>query len=60
MATDRILVHSSIATAFVDALKGALQSMSDPSSQPPTLVNVASKARVQRLIAGAIDRKSVV
>lgn len=55
MATDRILVHSSIAPAFVDALKGALQSMSDPSSQPPTLVNVASKARVQRLIEGAIE-----
>lgn len=55
MATDRILVHSSIAPAFVDALKGALQSMSDPSSQPPTLVNVASKERVQRLIKGAIE-----
>ncbi|KAL4916651.1 aldehyde dehydrogenase domain-containing protein [Aspergillus aurantiobrunneus] len=54
MATDRILVHSSIATAFVGALKSALQSMSDSSSQPPTLVSVASKARVQHLIEGAL------
>ncbi|KAL4814145.1 aldehyde dehydrogenase domain-containing protein [Aspergillus spinulosporus] len=55
MATDRILVHSSIAPTFVEALKNALQSMSDPSSEPPTLVNVASKARVQRLIESALE-----
>ncbi|KAL4935535.1 hypothetical protein BDV06DRAFT_126680 [Aspergillus oleicola] len=55
MATDRILVHSSIAPAFVDALKSALQSMADPLSEPPTLVNTASKARVQRLIKSALE-----
>ncbi|KAL5001666.1 aldehyde dehydrogenase domain-containing protein [Aspergillus recurvatus] len=55
MATDRILVHSSIAPTFVEALKSALQSMSEPSSEPPTLVNVASKARVQRLIESALE-----
>ncbi|KAL2870083.1 aldehyde dehydrogenase [Aspergillus lucknowensis] len=54
MATDRILVHSSIAPAYIDALKSALQTMSDPSSSPPTLVNVASKVRVQRLIEEAL------
>ncbi|KAL3465270.1 aldehyde dehydrogenase domain-containing protein [Aspergillus heterothallicus] len=54
MATDRILVHSSIASAYIDALKIALQSISDPSSAPPTLVNVASKQRVQRLIDEAL------
>ncbi|KAL2818115.1 aldehyde dehydrogenase domain-containing protein [Aspergillus granulosus] len=54
MATDRILVNSSIAPTYIDALKNALQSMSDPTSAPPTLVNVASKQRVQRLIDEAI------
>ncbi|KAJ0414417.1 aldehyde dehydrogenase domain-containing protein [Aspergillus carlsbadensis] len=54
MATDRILVHSSIAPAYIDALKSALQLMSDPSSAPPTLVNIASKQRVQRLIEDAL------
>ncbi|CEL08401.1 Putative Function: VDH is an enzyme for the synthesis of coniferyl alcohol [Aspergillus calidoustus] len=54
MATDRILVHSSTAPAYIDALKSALQSMSDASSAPPTLVNIASKQRVQRLIEDAL------
>ncbi|KAL4883701.1 aldehyde dehydrogenase domain-containing protein [Aspergillus karnatakaensis] len=54
MATDRILVHSSIAPTFLSALKAGLHSMSDPSSEPPTLVNTASKARVQRLVEGAL------
>ncbi|KAI9374370.1 aldehyde dehydrogenase domain-containing protein [Aspergillus egyptiacus] len=54
MATDRILVHSSIADKFISALKSALKSMSDPTSPPPTLVNIASKARVQRLIDDAL------
>ncbi|KAL4803018.1 aldehyde dehydrogenase domain-containing protein [Aspergillus unguis] len=55
MATDRILVHSSIASTFVDALKTALQSMSDVSTEPPTLVNIASRSRVQRLVEGALE-----
>ncbi|KAF9894626.1 hypothetical protein FE257_006514 [Aspergillus nanangensis] len=54
MATDRILVHKDIAPAFIDALKTALNSNPDPTSPPPTLVNVASKARVQRLINDAL------
>ena len=55
MATDRMLVHSSIAPAFIDALKTALNSNIDTSTPPPTLVNVASKARVEGLIADAIS-----
>ncbi|KAL5336835.1 aldehyde dehydrogenase family protein [Aspergillus crustosus] len=56
MATDRILVHSTIASTFVAALKNGLQSMFDPSSQSPTLVNIASKTRVQRLIEDALAK----
>ncbi|CAG7924480.1 unnamed protein product [Penicillium olsonii] len=52
MATDRILVHASIADAFTAALQGALGGAQ--ASDPPTLVNVASKARVEALISGAV------
>lgn len=54
MATDRILVHSSIAAEFTTALKQALATWSSSSSLPPTLVNTASKARVQNLISNAL------
>ncbi|GLA40571.1 hypothetical protein AnigIFM63309_008405 [Aspergillus niger] len=54
MATDRILVHSSIAPVFIEALKEALTSGVDPASQPPTLVNMASKARVNKLVKDAL------
>lgn len=54
MATDRILVHSSIATQFTNALKTALAAGASASSLPPTLVNVASKVRVQTLISSAL------
>jgi acyl-CoA reductase-like NAD-dependent aldehyde dehydrogenase len=55
MATDRILVHSSIAAPFTSALKTALAAGASASPLPPTLVNVASKARVQTLISNALD-----
>ena len=54
MATDRILVHADIAPAFINALKAALASQSDPNTPPPTLVNQASKARVQKLVSSAL------
>ncbi|CAG7956617.1 unnamed protein product [Penicillium salamii] len=52
MATDRILVHASIVDEFTAALRGALAGAE--ASDPPTLVNVASKARVEALVAGAV------
>ncbi|OOF96403.1 hypothetical protein ASPCADRAFT_144825 [Aspergillus carbonarius ITEM 5010] len=54
MSTDRILVHSAIAPVFVDALKKALGSNFDPSSQPPTLVNIRSKSRVTDIVKDAL------
>ena len=54
MATDRILVHSSIAHVFTEALKTALASGTDTSSLPPTLVNTASRARVEAVMASAV------
>lgn len=55
MATDRILVHSSIAPTFIAALKTALASGADTSALPPTLVNTASKTRVEALISNAVS-----
>ncbi|KAJ6009990.1 hypothetical protein N7499_004611 [Penicillium canescens] len=54
MATDRILVHTSILTAFTDALQKALAAGAATSTQPPTLVNTASKTRVEALISSAV------
>ncbi|KAJ5124889.1 Aldehyde dehydrogenase N-terminal [Penicillium bovifimosum] len=55
MATDRILVHSSILPAFTEALKKALAAGAEASSLPPTLVNTASKTRVEALISSAVS-----
>ena len=57
MSTDRILVHADIAPTFMAALKTALASQpADPNSPPPppTLVNQASKDRVQKLVSSAL------
>lgn len=55
MSTDRIILHSAIAQPFIAAIKKALESNSDPSNPPPTLVSAASKARVQTIISGALS-----
>ncbi|KAJ5581045.1 hypothetical protein N7450_007346 [Penicillium hetheringtonii] len=55
MATDRILVHSSIAPTFIPALQKALAAGADTSALPPTLVNTASKTRVEALISSAVE-----
>ena len=39
----------------MEALKNALNAKSDPSSPPPTLVNIASKNRVEGLISSALS-----
>ncbi|OQE26671.1 hypothetical protein PENSTE_c005G00436 [Penicillium steckii] len=55
MATDRILVHSSIAPTFIPALQKALAAGADTSALPPTLVNTASKTRVEALVSSAVE-----
>ncbi|KAJ5153786.1 Aldehyde dehydrogenase N-terminal [Penicillium coprophilum] len=55
MATDRILVHTSILPSFVEALQHALAAGAEASALPPTLVNTASKTRVEALIASAVS-----
>lgn len=54
MSTDRIIVHSAIAPAFMSAIKSALDASASQSSEPPTLVSTASKTRVQGMVADAL------
>lgn len=54
MSTDRILVHSSIATKFLSALKGSLETKSKETPEWPTLVTEAAKERVESLITEAL------
>lgn len=54
MATDRIIINSDVAPAFIAALKNALALISDSASSSPTLVSTASKARVKAMISSAI------
>ena len=53
MSTDRILLHYSIAGTFIEELKKALRESS--TDEAPTLVTAASKARVEAMIASALD-----
>ncbi|EKV04436.1 Salicylaldehyde dehydrogenase [Penicillium digitatum PHI26] len=55
MATDRILVHTSILSAFTEALQKALAAGAAAEALPPTLVNTASKIRVEALITDAVS-----
>ncbi|GAM35387.1 hypothetical protein TCE0_017f03681 [Talaromyces pinophilus] len=54
MATDRIILHSRIAPAFIGAMKDALKPGDDESALPPTLVNAASKARIEAVVRDAL------
>ena len=54
MSTDRLIIHSAIAPAFLAALKGALQSMPRDSSSP-TLISSSSKTRIEALVSEAIS-----
>lgn len=54
MATDRIILHSRIAPAFFEAMKEALKPSDDQSAFPPTLVNAASKARIEAVVRDAL------
>lgn len=54
MSTDRIIIHSSIASAFLATLKSTLSSM--PTSAPAsTVVSSASQSRLQSLVSDALS-----
>lgn len=54
MSTDRIILHSAIAPAFLAGLKAALSNT--PGDVPlPKVVSAASKARLDAVVAGAVS-----
>ena len=55
MATDRIIIHSSVAAAFLTALKSCLSSQYPASTVAPTVVSSAAKYRLQSLVSGAVS-----
>ena len=55
MATDRIVLHSAIAPAFINAFKAALTAAAADAPLPPTLVSSASKERVEKLVSEALS-----
>ena len=53
MSTDRIILHASIASSFLSALKESLASK--PTDAPlPRLVTAASKTRVENLVSSSL------
>lgn len=55
MATDRIIIHSAIAIAFLDALKSNLAAFSASSTTTPYVISSASKSRLERVVSDALS-----
>ena len=55
MATDRIIVHSSVASAFQAALKTFLAPTHGPSASTTTIISSTSKSRLQSLVSEALS-----
>lgn len=55
MSTDRIIVHTSVAEKFGEALKKAAVQSSNGAAERPTLVSAASKARVQNIVSNVLS-----
>ena len=60
MATDRIIVHSSIAATFLQALKSGLGAMAASSTTPPKVVSAASKKRLDSVVSDAVSHGAQV
>ena len=53
MSTDRIILHESIADAFLAIMKGGISAMA-ASGPVPKLVSSTSKSRLQQLVSDAL------
>lgn len=56
MATERIIVHESIAEKFKEALKGTIEAVFQGSSQGMVLVNAPPVAKNQKLLDDALSK----
>jgi len=57
MSTDRMILHSDIATAFLDTLKSTLSEM---KSAPPVVVSRGSQARIANLVKDATSKGGTI
>jgi len=60
MSTERILVHSSIATDFSKALKKAMDEMFGAASPAPILINLPPIAKNKKLVEQAVSKGAKV
>ena len=58
MSTERILVHSSIASSFTQAFKDAVSHVFPPDAPAPVLVNSTGVAKNERLIRQALAKNA--
>jgi acyl-CoA reductase-like NAD-dependent aldehyde dehydrogenase len=56
MATERIIVHSSIVTPFIKVLKESIDKIFSPSAPAPSLISVASVEKVKKLVSDAVEK----
>ena len=56
MATDHILIQSSIASQFLETLKGRLSAMASGSQPLPHVVTLSSKTRLEKPIADTVEK----
>ena len=60
MSTERILVHSSIASPFRDALKTAMEEMYGAKSPAPILVNAPPVRKNKKLVEQALSKGATI
>jgi acyl-CoA reductase-like NAD-dependent aldehyde dehydrogenase len=56
MATDRILVHTSVAREFIDTVKTTLACTATGDAPLPVMATTASKSRLHKALAEAVSK----
>jgi acyl-CoA reductase-like NAD-dependent aldehyde dehydrogenase len=56
MATDRILVHESMISDFLDTMKKSIARAAEDSSPLPVVATRASKSRLQKALSEAVSK----
>lgn len=56
MATDRILVHEDVLDEFLETMKASLSNAAASKRSLPNVATMASKARLQRMVAEAMSK----
>jgi acyl-CoA reductase-like NAD-dependent aldehyde dehydrogenase len=56
MATDRILVHESVISDFLDTMKKSIARAAEDGSPLPVVATTASKSRLQKALSEAVSK----